>query len=75
MEINLQLPDGQPARRVGIGLSTIDIATLQLTIKVIGYDADGNERIVIDVPHQLDYLRDVSQEELVKIVEAHFSVQ
>lgn len=73
MEINLQLPDGQPAHRVGIGLSTLDITSLQLTIKVIGYDADDNERIVVDVPYQIDALREISADEIERVVLNHFS--
>lgn len=72
MNITLALPDGSMAARVEVALATIDIASLVVTIKVIGYDADDNERIVINVPYQLDALREVPAEELVTAAEDYF---
>lgn len=71
--IPLMLPDGQPAARVDVALATIDIASLVVTIKVIGYDADGNARRIEEVLHQLTALREIPADELVQIAEAHFS--
>ena len=73
MNIPLTLPDGNQAHRVAIGLPTLDMATLLMTIKVIGYDTDDNERVVVDVPYQLDVLREIPASELEQIIEAHFS--
>lgn len=73
MNITLTLPDGSMAARVDVVLATIDIASLVVTIKVIGYDADGNARRIEEVLHQLTALREIPADELVQIAEAHFS--
>ena len=70
--ISLMIPGGQLTHHVDIVMATVNVASLMLTIKVIGYDADGNERIVINVPHQLTALREIPADELTQIVETYF---
>lgn len=72
MALNLNLPDGTPAARTEIGLPTLDLATLDMRIEVIGYDIEGNKMTVVYVPHKLEELREVPVEEIEQVVADYF---
>lgn len=72
MALNLNLPDGTPAARTEIGLPTLDLATLDMRIEVIGYDIEGNKMTVVYVPHKLEKLREVPVEEIEQVVADYF---
>lgn len=71
MALSLNLSNGQPAFRTEIGLSTLDLATLEMRIEVVGYDADGNRMRVVHVPYKINALREVLADEIEAAVIAH----
>lgn len=71
MALSLNLPNGEPAFRTEIGLSTLDLATLEMRIEVVGYDADGNRMRVVHVPHKINALREVPVDEIETAVTAY----
>lgn len=73
MRINLMLPSGQPAARTEIGLSTLDVQSLTMKIEVNGYDVDGNKRVTVYVPYQIETMREVTSEEIEAVVTDYFS--
>lgn len=75
MALNLLLPDGTPAFRTEIGLSTLDIATLEMRIEVAGFDQDGNKMVTEHITHQIDQMREVTREEIESVVAAHFAIR
>lgn len=73
MEINLLLPNGEPAIRTEVGLATLDLATLELRIEVFGYDMDGNKMATVLVPYRISEIREVGRLEIEKAVLDHFN--
>ena len=72
MEISLTMPNGELADYVQLGVATLDVSTLRLSIEVVGFDKNGNKMVSLFVPHQLDVLREVPEEEKEAAVYAYF---
>lgn len=75
MMVSLTLPNGEPAARTDIGVTTVDVSTLDVQIEVVGYDADDNKLAVTYVPYKINELRELPREELEAVVTAFFADQ
>lgn len=72
MEISLTLPDGKQAPRTEIGMTTLDLATLDVTIEVVGYDLDNNKLVTVHVPYHIDEPRELARDEVESVVVSFF---